>query len=112
MDDLAFVSAEETAALVRTGGASPREVVEASLRRIEALEPAVNAFIEVDGERALAAADAVVPGDRSPFAGVPIAIKGNMPVEGYEINSASSSSRATGPTTPPISCGGYARRGS
>jgi len=37
LDDLAFVSAEETAALVRTGDASPLEVVEAALRRIEAL---------------------------------------------------------------------------
>ena len=41
MDDLAFASAEEIAALVRAGGASPREVVEAALRRIEALEPAI-----------------------------------------------------------------------
>jgi amidase len=89
VDDLAFASAEETAALVRTGGASPREVIEAALRRVEALDPAINAFIEVDGERALAAADAVTPGDAQPFAGVPIAIKGNVPVEGYEINSGS-----------------------
>ena len=89
MDDLAFVSAEETAALVRTGDASPREVVEAALRRIEALDPALNAFIEVDGERALAEADAVVPGDAAPFAGVPIAIKGNTPVEGWELNNGS-----------------------
>ena len=51
VDDLAFVSAEETAALVRTGDASPREVVEAALRRIEALDPAINAFIEVDAEK-------------------------------------------------------------
>jgi len=89
VDDLAFVSAEETAALVRTGGASPREVVEAALRRIEALDPALNAFIEVDAEKALEAADAVVPGDRAPFAGVPIAIKGNIGVAGYETNSGS-----------------------
>ena len=89
MDDLAFVSAEETAALVRTGDATPREVVEAALRRIEALEPALNAFIEVDGERALAEADGVVPGDAAPFAGVPIAIKGNTPVEGWELNNGS-----------------------
>jgi amidase len=89
VDDLAFASAEETAALVRTGAASPREVVEAALRRIEALEPRLNAFIAVDGERALAAADAVVPGSAQPFAGVPIAIKGNIPVAGYELNSAS-----------------------
>jgi aspartyl-tRNA(Asn)/glutamyl-tRNA(Gln) amidotransferase subunit A len=63
--------------------------VEAALRRIEALDPALNAFIEVDAEKALAAADAVVPGDRAPFAGVPIAIKGNIGVEGYESNSGS-----------------------
>ena len=89
MDDLAFVSAEETAALVRTGDASPPEVVEAALRRIEALDPALNAFIEVDAEKALAAAAAVVPGDGAPFAGVPIAIKGNTGVAGYEANSGS-----------------------
>jgi amidase len=89
VDDLAFVSAEETAALVRAGDASPREAVEAALRRIEALEPSLNAFIEVDGERALAEADTIVPGDAAPFAGVPIAIKGNTPVEGWELNSGS-----------------------
>src|SRR3954466_10444249 len=82
MDDTPFTSATELAALVRTGGASPREVVEAALRRIEALDPELNAFIEVDGERALAAADAVTPGEAQPFAGVPVAIKGNVPVEG------------------------------
>jgi amidase len=86
VDDLAFASAEETAALVRTGGASPREVVEAALRRIEALEPGLNAFIEIDGERALADAEAVAPGPERPFAGVPIAVKGNVPVEGMALN--------------------------
>jgi amidase len=87
VDDIAFASAEETAALVRSGGATAREVTEAALRRIEALEPAVNAFIEVDGERALAAADAVMP--NAPFAGVPIAVKGNVGVDGWTLNYAS-----------------------
>jgi amidase len=86
MDDTTFASAAEVAALVRSGAAAPREVVEAALRRIEALDPGVNAFIEVDGERALAAADAVEPGEARPFAGVPIAIKGNVPVEGLCLN--------------------------
>jgi amidase len=86
VDDLAFASAEETAALVRTGGATPREVVETALRRIERLEGQLNAFIEVDGERALAAADAVTVNDAAPFAGVPIAVKGNVPVEGMALN--------------------------
>jgi amidase len=86
VDDIAFASAEELAALIRSGGASAREVVEASLRRIEALDPQLNAFIEVDGERALAAADAARPGTEQPFAGVPIAIKGNVPVDGMTLN--------------------------
>ncbi len=67
--DIGFASAVEISALVRSGQASPREVTEAALRRIEALDPALNAFVAVDGERALAAADAVQPGDAQPFAG-------------------------------------------
>src|SRR3954454_1278205 len=89
VDDWAFTSAAEQAALVRTGEASPRELVESALRRIESLNPKLNAFIELDGERALEAADAVQPGDAQPFAGVPIAIKGNVPVAGLCMNFAS-----------------------
>jgi amidase len=86
LDDWAFTSAAEQAALVRTGEASPRELVESALRRIEALDPKLNAFIELDGERAVEAAAAVKPGDGQPFAGVPIAIKGNVPVAGLCMN--------------------------
>lgn len=89
MDDWAFTSAAEQAALVRKGEASPRELVDATLRRIEALEPRLNAFIELDGDRALAAAAEVTPGDAQPFAGVPIAIKGNVAVAGLCRNFAS-----------------------
>jgi amidase len=89
VDDWAFTSAAEQAALVRTGEVSPRELVESALRRIEALEPKLNAFIELDGERAVEAAAAVKPGDGQPFAGVPIAIKGNVPVAGLCMNFAS-----------------------
>src|SRR3954467_12214220 len=89
VDDWAFTSAAEQAALVRTGEASPRELVESALRRIESLNPKLNAFIELDGERALEAADAVRPGDAQPFAGVPIAIKANVPVAGLCMNFAS-----------------------
>jgi amidase len=82
-----FPSAVEIAELVRSGAAGPREVVEASLRRIEALDPTLNAFIEVDGDRALA--DAAKVDVRAPFAGVPIAIKGNVGAEGWTLNSGS-----------------------
>ena len=68
--------------MVRSGEVSARELVEISLERIEELNPALNAFVEVDAERALATADAIGPGDERPFAGVPTAIKNNRAVRG------------------------------
>src|SRR6266545_6400793 len=82
-DELLYRPAGELAAQVRSGRISARELVGASLERIEALNPALNAFIEVDADRALEGADAIGRGDPRPFAGVPIAIKGNVPVAGY-----------------------------
>jgi amidase len=87
--DLMLKPVPELAALVRGGEISAREVVGAALRRIEDLDDRVNAFIEVDAERALEAADAIQPGDERPFAGVPIAIKANVPVSGLCMNFAS-----------------------
>jgi amidase len=87
--DLMLKPVPELAALVRGGEISAREVVGAALRRIEDLDDRINAFIEVDGERALEAADAIQPGDERPFAGVPIAIKANVPVSGLCMNFAS-----------------------
>jgi amidase len=75
----------ELAALVRGGELTARELVEASLERIEALDPALNAFVDVYAEDALAQAEAVGPGDERPFAGVPIAIKNNRAVAGRRL---------------------------
>jgi amidase len=83
--DLMLRSAIELAEMVRSGEISARELVEASLERIEELNPALNAFVDIDAERALAAADAVKPGDERPFAGVPTAIKNNRPVQGLRL---------------------------
>src|SRR4051794_37216345 len=82
LPDLAFLSAAECGALLREREASPVEVVEAVLRRIEALDPTIGAFVHLDGDRAMAQAGAVEPSDQRAFAGVPIAIKANTPVEG------------------------------
>jgi amidase len=79
----------ELAALVRGGELSALETVVAAIERIEALDGPINAFVEVDAERALAAAATIEPGDERPFAGVPIAIKANVPVEGQCMNFAS-----------------------
>ncbi len=74
--ELAFLSAVEQARLVRAGEISSTELVTASLERIERLDPALNSFVTVCAEEALAAARVVdsMPGD-APFRGVPIAIK-------------------------------------
>jgi amidase len=74
-DELMFLPAREQARLVREGEVTARELVEASLDAIEQLNPEINAFVQTTAEQALAAADAVEPGDPRPFAGVPIAIK-------------------------------------
>lgn len=89
MSDLLFKPAGELAELVRDGEIAARELTEASLARIEALDGDVNAFIHVDAEGALAAADAIGAGDPRPFAGVPIAIKDTAAVAGMPFTFAS-----------------------
>ncbi len=84
-DDLMFHPASELATMVRQRDISARELVQNSLDRIEELNPALNAFVQVDAEGALAAADEVGPGDERPFAGVPIAIKNNRAVNGLRL---------------------------
>ncbi|HEY5045564.1 MAG TPA: amidase [Solirubrobacteraceae bacterium] len=83
--DLMFRPAIELAGMVRAGEVSSRELVEISLARIAELNPRLNAFVQVDAERALAVADEVGAGDARPFAGVPIAIKNNRPVKGWRL---------------------------
>jgi amidase len=83
--DLLLRPVDELAGLVRSGELTARELVELSVRRIEELDPELDAFIDVDGERALAEADAIGAGDPRPFAGVPIAIKNNRAVAGWRL---------------------------
>ena len=78
-------SAIELAALVRGGECSARELVAASLARIDELEPKVGAFVHVAHEQALAQAAEIAPDDPRPFAGVPIAIKDNRAVTGMPL---------------------------
>jgi amidase len=80
-----FRSAGELAELVRSGECSATELVRSSLERIDALDGAVGAFVEVDVDGALATAAAIGPGDERPFAGVPIAIKNNRAVRGLRL---------------------------
>lgn len=82
---LMFRPVTELAALVHAGELSPRQLVDASLERIDALGPSINAFVDVDHDGARAAADLIGPDDERPFAGVPIAIKNNRAVRGMRL---------------------------
>jgi len=72
--------AHEIADAVRTGAVSAREVTRAALERIAARNPALNAFVYLDAEGALAQADAIDAAvakgdDPGSYAGVPIGVK-------------------------------------
>ncbi len=86
MDALAFLPATELAARIRDGSFTAREAVEAALRRVEAIDPQLGAFVELDADRVLAEAGAIEPGDPRPFAGVPIGVKANVAVAGQCMN--------------------------
>jgi amidase len=83
--DLLFRPVTELAASVRSGELSARELVQASLDRIEEVNPKINAFVDVFAEEALAEADGIGTDDPRPFAGVPIAIKNNRAVAGKRL---------------------------
>lgn len=84
-------SASSLADLIRRGATSSREVVEAHLARIEAVNGAVNAVVEVRPNEVRAEADAADAKQKSgaplgPLHGVPFTIKVNLDVAGYTSN--------------------------
>lgn len=80
MNPLWYAPTRALAALVRSGDLSPVDLVEETLRRIEAVNPRVNAFVALRGDEALKEARALQerlasgepPG---PLVGVPLAVK-------------------------------------
>ncbi|QEC46601.1 amidase [Baekduia soli] len=87
--DLLLRPVDELAALIHGGDLRARDLVQASLDRIEELNPSLNAFVDVFAQDALAEADAIGPEDSRPFAGVPIAVKNNRAVQGRRLTFAS-----------------------
>ena len=76
------------ATMVARKEVSARELVSAALERIEATNASINAFVAIDGEAALADADAidqrVANGDEvGPLAGVPIGVKDMEDAQGF-----------------------------
>ena len=84
--DLAYAGAARQARLIAAGEVSAREVVRATLDRIDRLDPQLNAYRVVFAERALAEADQADArrraGDSRPLLGVPVAIKDDTDVAG------------------------------
>jgi amidase len=79
-DAIYFMTATELAGLIRRREVSVREVIEAHIRRIEAVNPRVNAIVTLVAEQALDEADvadaAVALGEPlGPLHGLPIAVK-------------------------------------
>ena len=87
MRELTRCTAAELSRALTSGEVSAVEVTQAHLDRIDAVEPAVHAFLHVDAEGALAAARAVDERRASgealhPLAGVPVAVKDIVTTKG------------------------------
>ncbi len=86
--DLCYLSALQLRALYQKGEVSPVEVTEAILRRMDQLNPSLNAFITTTPELALKgarAAEEAYQADESPppLAGIPTSIKDLVAMTGF-----------------------------
>jgi aspartyl-tRNA(Asn)/glutamyl-tRNA(Gln) amidotransferase subunit A len=86
--DFRTTSIEDLARSVRTKEVSARELTEVALAQIERRNPDYNAFVAVDGERALVEADAVderisAGQDPGALAGIPLGVKDLQNAVGY-----------------------------
>ena len=80
-------SAQRLAAAIRSGAVSAREAAQSSLQRVQAVNPALNAIVDLMADEALAAADAADAARRrgdvlGPLHGVPVTVKVNVDLQG------------------------------
>lgn len=88
MEDLWRLSAEQLAGLIRTKKVSAKEAALAALKRLDAVNPAINAVVDHRPDDVLSQAAevdaAIARGDNvGPLAGVPVTIKANIDQAGY-----------------------------
>jgi amidase len=97
-DELAFAGLSRLAELLGHGHLTPRELTDFYLRRIDALNPRLGAFVSTRAEQALAEADTALErlraGERGPLLGIPVAIKDNVDIAG-EITAHGTGARIT-----------------
>ena len=90
MNEFAFMSALELKARIARRDVSPLELVEASLERVEGLEPMLNCFVQTSPELALEAArqaeEAVMSGEALGLLhGLPVSVKDLIAVDGLKL---------------------------
>ena len=85
-DDILFGSATAAVQALRRGDVSSRELTELLLARIAAVDPVVNAVVELRGDEALSEADAadraIASAAERPLLGVPLTVKDSFNVRG------------------------------
>jgi aspartyl-tRNA(Asn)/glutamyl-tRNA(Gln) amidotransferase subunit A len=92
--DLASLTLKQASDLLRRRGISPVDLTQACLKRIDQYNPAINAFITITREQALATArqmDAEQQSGkwRGPLHGIPVALKDNIDTAGVRTTAAS-----------------------
>jgi aspartyl-tRNA(Asn)/glutamyl-tRNA(Gln) amidotransferase subunit A len=93
-NDLTGVTLKRAAELLRSKLTSPTELTQACLDRIDKLNPAINAYITISREEALASAKEMEAEQRKgkfrgPLHGIPIALKDNIDTAGIRTTAAS-----------------------
>lgn len=87
------VTAHEHARRLRAGGYTARALAEATLARVRAQEPSLNAYITVTDGLALRQADAadarLKAGDAGPLTGIPVGVKDLLSTKGVQTTAAS-----------------------
>ena len=105
MSDLGFRSASWLAEAIRRGELSSRAVLDHLLARIERLNPALNAVVTLDAERARRRADSLDAGhgmSGAPLRGVPITVKDTFELAGVRTTSGSPMLSAHVPATDAV----------
>jgi aspartyl-tRNA(Asn)/glutamyl-tRNA(Gln) amidotransferase subunit A len=92
--ELAFLTIEQAALLLRKKSISPSDLIEVALARIERFNPTLNAFITVVADHARAEARRAEkqlrqPGTKSVLCGIPLSIKDNFLTRGVRTTAGS-----------------------
>ena len=107
---VAYRPAAELVQALATRQVSSRELIDAAISRIEALDPKINAVVVRDFERARAAADdadaALARGERRPLLGLPMTVKEQFNIAGLPTTWGSAKFKTGGPTPTRWRCNG------